>query len=346
MKPERSAQFLAAASLPLARTAVIIPCYRVAEHVLNVIARVGPEVSTIYCVDDGCPDGSGPFIEAETTDPRVRVLYNPRNLGVGGAILTGYRQALADGHDILVKVDGDGQMDPALLPHFVAPIMRGEADYTKGNRFFYVEHAREMPFIRLVGNGCLSLLTKLSSGYWTVFDPTNGYTAISREVATALVTRRVEQRYFFESDMLLHLYLLRAVIRDIPMPCVYGQERSNLKVGRVILPFLAKNIRNMWRRFFVQYVIRDFSLATIEAVLGFALLLFGVVYGAGEWLHSADQGMPATAGQVMIAALPILTGVQLLLSALNFDMRNVPATPRRSVVFPVSGHEPGPYPDR
>lgn len=329
MKPEGSAQFAAMAPLALVRIAVVIPCYRVLDHVLGVIDRIGPEVRTIYCVDDGCPDGSGWLVEKQASDPRVRVLYNARNLGVGGAVLAGYRQALADGHDVLVKVDGDGQMDPALIPEFVLPIVRGEADYTKGNRFFYLEHARSMPVVRLIGNGFLSLLTKLSSGYWTIFDPTNGYTAIGRTVAVPLVTRRIEERYFFESDVLLNLYLLRAVIRDIPMAAVYADERSNLSVAGAVLPFLAKNMRNMMRRFFVQYVIRDFSIATLEAVTGLALLLFGIVFGTIGWLQSSADGTPATAGQVMIAALPILTGVQLILSALNFDMRNVPSTPRQ-----------------
>ncbi len=175
----------------------------------------------------------------------------------------------------------------------------------------------------------LSFLTKLSSGYWTIFDPTNGYTAIHRSIAEQIVSRRIDERYFFETDMLLHLYLLRAVIRDVPMASLYGDERSNLSVRRVALPFLAKNLRNMLRRFLIHYLIRDFSLATLEAIAGMASMTFGTAYGALAWARSYASGAPATAGEVMIAALPILTGMQMILSALNFDMRNVPAVPQQ-----------------
>ena len=318
-----------AGAVALPSIAVILPCFRVGQQIGDLLARIGPEVSAIYCVDDACPDGTGDLIEATSADPRVRVLRHELNRGVGGAVLTGYRAALADGHDILVKIDGDGQMDPALLPQFVDPIRSGQADYTKGNRFFELEDARGMPLIRMVGNSALSFVTKLSSGYWNIFDPTNGYTAIHRSLAEKIVGRPVDQRYFFESDMLLNLYLLRAVVQDVPMRAVYGEERSNLKVRQVALPFFWKNFRNAGRRFLVQYLIRDFSLATLEVIVGLALLAFGLIAGAAFWYRSFTDGQAATAGQVMIAALPILSGTQLILSALNFDMRNVPTTPRQ-----------------
>jgi glycosyltransferase involved in cell wall biosynthesis len=267
------------------------------------------------------------MIEGTSTDARVRVLFHKRNEGVGGAMLTGYRRALADGHDIVIKIDGDGQMDPLLVPQFVAPIALGAADYTKGNRFFNIEDTKGMPLTRLIGNGALSFLTKLSSGYWNIFDPTNGYTAIHRSVAKLIVERKIDKRYFFETDMLLHLYLLRAVVQDVPMAAVYGSERSNLRIGRIAFPFFIKNLKNALHRSFVQYLIRDFSLATLEAIVAFILLSFGLVAGSSFWLRSYVEGRAATAGQVMIAALPILSGMQLLLSALNFDMRNVPSLP-------------------
>jgi glycosyltransferase involved in cell wall biosynthesis len=313
------------------RVAVIIPCYRVTAHVADVIARIGPEVEAIYCVDDACPDGSGKLIEQTVSDKRVKVLYHDSNEGVGGAMLTGYKQALADGHDVLVKIDGDGQMDPALVPQFVSPIELGLADYTKGNRFYYIENVSGMPLPRIIGNGALSFITKLSSGYWNIFDPTNGFTAMHRSVGNLIVNRKIDKRYFFESDMLHNLYLVRAVVQDVPMAAIYRNEKSNLKVGRVAVPFLAKNVRNALRRFFIQYLIRDFSLATVEAVIAVVLLGFGAVAGSTFWLRSYFEGQAATAGQVMIAALPILSGLQLLLSALNFDMRNVPTLPHQKL---------------
>jgi glycosyltransferase involved in cell wall biosynthesis len=307
---------------------VVIPCFKVTAHIAGVIARVGADVDAIYCVDDACPEGSGRLIKKTVKDQRVKVLYHETNQGVGGAVLSGYRQALADGHDILIKIDGDGQMDPGLIPEFVHPIASGAADYAKGNRFYDLEDARGMPLARLIGNGALSFLTKLSSGYWNIFDPTNGYTAIHWSIAERIVRRKIDSRYFFETDMLLNLYLLRAMVQDVPMAAVYGEEKSNLRIRRVALTFLTKTVRNALRRFLVHYLIRDFSLATVEAIIGLLLLTFGVVTGSMFWLRSYLDGELATAGQVMMAALPILSGTQLLLSALNFDMRNVPGTPR------------------
>jgi dolichol-phosphate mannosyltransferase len=333
---QRRALDLRASELPRSfrggpNVAVIIPCYRVGKHVADVISRIGGEVDTIYCVDDACPDGSGRLIEESVSDPRVKVLYHDANEGVGGATLTGYQAALADGHDVLVKVDGDGQMDPALIPQFIFPIEAGLADYTKGNRFFDIENTKGMPLARLIGNGILSFLTKLSSGYWSIFDPTNGYTAMHRSVGELIVERKIDKRFFFETDMLLNLYLLRAVVQDVPMAAVYAGETSNLSPARIALPFLLKNLRNTMRRLLIQYLIRDFSLATVEAIIGIGLIAFGLASGSMFWLKSYSEGQTATAGQVMIAALPILSGTQLILSALNFDMRNVPTIPRRRV---------------
>lgn len=312
--------------------AVVIPCYKVTAHIAEVIARIGREVQAIYCVDDACPDGSGKLVEKMVRDKRIKVIFHDENQGVGGAMLTGYRAALADGHDVFVKIDGDGQMDPSLIPQFVYPIELGMADYTKGNRFFNIEDVRGMPPVRLIGNGVLSFLTKLSSGYWNIFDPTNGYTAIHRSIGELIVSRGIDKRYFFETDMLLNLYLLRAVVQDVPMAAVYAEEKSNLSIRRIAVPFLMKNLRNTARRLFINYFIRDFSLATLEAVVGVLLLTFGLVTGSSFWIRSYMSGEVATAGQVMIAALPILSGTQLLLSALNFDMRNVPSIVRHPLL--------------
>ncbi len=174
--------------------AVIIPSYKVRAHILEVLAAIGPEVTRIYVVDDCCPDQSGDFVAAHCQDPRVVVLRHAQNQGVGGAVMTGYQAAIADGMQVLVKVDGDGQMDPALIGDFVAPILEGEADYTKGNRFFDLENIRAMPKMRLFGNAVLSLMCKLSSGYWNLFDPTNGYTAIHANAARHLPFGKISRR--------------------------------------------------------------------------------------------------------------------------------------------------------
>ncbi len=181
------------------KVAVVIPCYKVKNHILGVIGGIGPEVVRIYAVDDCCPDGSGDFIEANCSDERVIVLRHSENQGVGGAVMSGYRAAIDDDMEVIVKVDGDGQMDPSLIPDFITPILAGEADYTKGNRFFDLEEIRAMPRMRLFGNAMLSFMTKLSSGYWDLFDPTNGYTAIHVTVARHLPFKKISNRYFFRN---------------------------------------------------------------------------------------------------------------------------------------------------
>lgn len=308
--------------------AVVIPCYKVTRHIMDVIAAMPPLVSRIYVVDDCCPDKSGEFVKENNCDPRVVVLFNEKNKGVGGAVMTGYRAAIADQMLIAVKVDGDGQMDPALIPEFIEPILHGEADYTKGNRFFNLEEIHQMPKVRVFGNAVLSLLNKLSSGYWDIFDPTNGYTAIHVDVLKKMSFAKISERYFFESDMLFRLNTLRAKVVDIPMDAHYGDEESQLKIGKIIGDFTKKNIRNTCKRIFYNYFLRDMSVASIELVLGFVLLLFGAIYGGYHWIASAQAGTTTPTGTVMLAVLPIVIGVQLLLSFLSYDIENVP---RRSI---------------
>ncbi len=309
-----------------AHIAVVIPCYRVTRHVEGVIASIGPEVRTIVCVDDACPDGSGDYIEAHVDDPRVCVERHAENQGVGGATMTGMRVALARGADVIVKLDGDGQMDPSLLPFFVAPILAGEADYTKGNRFFSVEDVAAMPVVRLLGNAGLSFLSKLSSGYWRTFDPNNGYVAIHAAVAARLPFHKIARRYFFEADLLFRLNTLQAVVLDVPMQAVYEDEQSNLSPLRELFRHAAGHARNFAKRLFYSYFLRSFSVASVELPLGIALVVFGIVYGLMNWTVDAD-GAPATAGTVMLAGLPVIVGVQLLLSFLAYDVASSPRWP-------------------
>jgi glycosyltransferase involved in cell wall biosynthesis len=178
-----------------ARIAVVIPAYKVTRHIADVILKMPAMVWRIYVIDDACPEGSGKFVEKNIDDDRVRVICHAQNLGVGGAVMSGYQAASTDGAEVIVKVDGDGQMDPGLIPYFVEPILAGEADYTKGNRFYDLEEIRAMPPMRLFGNAVLSFMTKLSSGYWNLFDPTNGYTAIHADVVKHLPLGKIKPRH-------------------------------------------------------------------------------------------------------------------------------------------------------
>lgn len=310
------------------RVAVVIPSFRVKRHILDVIARIGPECELIFVVDDACPDGSGQYVADHCTDSRVAVIRNSTNLGVGGAVMAGYRAALQAGADVLVKIDGDGQMPPELLDRFVKPILDGTADYTKGNRFYDLSMVSSMPTMRLLGNAGLSFMSKASSGYWDIFDPTNGYTAIHARVAAHLPFDRISNRYFFESDILFRLNTLRAVVIDIPMAARYNDEVSNLRISRILGDFLFGHVRNFGKRLFYNYFLRDMSAASLQLFLGVTLIIGGAGYGAFKWL--IQSGTPATAGAVMLAALPIILGLQLVLAFLMWDMQSVP----RLAVFP------------
>ncbi len=318
--------------------AVVIPSYRVRAHILPLLARIGPEVAQIFVVDDACPEDSGAHVLAGCRDSRVVVLVHEQNQGVGGAVITGYQHAVAAGADVIVKLDGDGQMDPALIPQFVAPILQGRADYVKGNRFYNIEDVQAMPMVRLIGNAVLSFMTKLSSGYWNIFDPTNGYTAVSASIVPYLPLHKIKRRYFFESDLLFRLGTLQAFVLDLPMAAIYADEESGLKIRRVFLDFLGGNIGNFCKRVFYSYFLRGFSVASMELLIGLFFLLFGVVFGEQGWAVSIATGRPATTGTVMLAALPVILGVQLLLSFLAFDIGTIPSRavtpllpPRRTV---------------
>ena len=314
--------------------AVVIPCYRVHKQILGVLSAIGPECDAIYVIDDGCPERSGALVEAECRDPRVRVIHHDRNQGVGAATLTGYRAALADGAELIVRLDGDGQMDPALIPRLVQPILDGEADYTKGNRFFDLEGIRPMPMIRLVGNSLLSFASKLSSGYWDIFDPNNGFTAIHAAVIRQIPMEKLSQGWFFESDILFRLGILRAVVRDVPMPARYGGESSSLVVRRVIGEFTRKHLVNTAKRIVYNYYVRNFNIASIEVAVGLVLVLVGTWFGATRWAAGSQAGVPSTSGTVMVAALPVIVGVQFVLAFLNYDLQNIPKHVLHKRLFP------------
>lgn len=311
------------------KIAVVIPCYKVTSHVLDVIADIGPEVSAIFAIDDACPEGSGHLILSKSKDKRVKVIFHEQNQGVGGAVVSGYRAALDAEMDIIVKVDGDGQMNPQDLPALIKPIVDGRADYTKGNRFDSVEDIEAMPKIRIIGNAALSLLSKVSSGYWNITDPTNGYTAIHANALRRIKLDKLSKRYFFESDMLFRLSLIRAVVFDISLPARYGNEKSNLKISRVLFEFPYKHFKNHLKRILYQYYLRDWSVASLELPAGLLLFIFGFGLGIEKFIEASEIGVATTAGNVMLAVLPMLLGFQLILAFVNYDVSSVPDRPRQ-----------------
>lgn len=307
-----------------AKIAVVIPAYRARDSILGVISRIDDGVDLVIVVDDACPESTGLRVQAECTDVRVHVVFNEKNQGVGGAMVAGYRAALGLGAEVCVKLDADGQMDPALIQGFVRPILAKEADYTKGNRFFHVRDVASMPPVRLLGNAALSFLCKLSSGYWHIFDPTNGYTAIHADCLREVELDKLEKRYFFESDLLFRLHLVDAVVVDVPMRAVYGDEHSSLNPLREIPRFLRSHARNFLKRIFYEYFLRDFSLASVQLVGGVSLMFFALAHGGWTWYHNLMRGVESPAGTVALVSIAAIVGFVLLQGFFAFDYSRIP----------------------
>jgi dolichol-phosphate mannosyltransferase len=228
--------------------AIVIPCYRVGRDVLKVIQKIDSGINQIYVIDDSCPLSTGNIVEENCEDSRIRVIRHLTNQGVGAAVKSGYSEALKNNASIIVKLDGDGQMNPAEISRLINPIILGQADYAKGNRFFSREVWTSMPIIRLVGNVALTFISKISSGYWGIADPNNGFTAISAEALLKLDLSKISDSYFFESDMIFNLGLLNAKIADVSIPAIYLDEESSLKISRSLIEFSYKHLRNFFKR--------------------------------------------------------------------------------------------------
>ena len=309
------------------RVAVVIPAYKVSKFIRGVIEEIPDFIHKIIVVDDACPDASGQIVEVAFNDPRIVVLKHTKNQGVGGAMITGYEEAIACNSEIIVKLDGDGQMDPRLIPQLIAPILRGEADYVKGNRFFNIQKIREMPAIRIFGNLVLSFFSKASTGYWQIFDPNNGFTAIHASALNLVPLEKVSKRYFFESDMLFRLNTARAVVLDMPMDANYGIEKSNLSVTKALFEFPIKHARNFFKRIIFSYYLRDFTLASLELPVGVLLTVGSSVAALYNWFHSANLNQPTPTGTLVLIMMAMLTGIQLILSFAAYDIQSVPKNP-------------------
>jgi len=307
------------------KLAVILPCYLVEKQITRVIDSIPPWVTHIFAVNDASPDRTGDILSKLTQrEPRLEILTHTTNQGVGGAVITGFRRALELKIDFVVKMDGDGQMDPAQLPRLLIPLLDGSADYAKGNRFHSAADMSQMPSLRRFGNIALTFLNKLSSGYWHVFDPQNGYIAITKEWLERLPLNRLDKTYFFENSMLLNLNIEGARVADVPMPAVYADEESNLRIARILRRFPARLLRATGKRFLVKYLIYDVSPIIIYLFAGSTLLLFGLVFGGYHWLASIQSGRAASTGTVMVATLPVIFGFEMWLQALHLDIVQSP----------------------
>ena len=315
------------------KIAVVIPAFRVEKEIQAVLAGIPRFVRRIIVVDDASPDSSADLAAAVgKRDKRITLIRHAQNQGVGGAVASGFKKALEYKCDIIVKVDGDGQMDPHHIPDLIAPLIAGDADYTKGNRFRDFNSLGQMPFIRRIGNLGLSFLSKAATGYWNIFDPTNGYFAIRAEALAQLPLEKLDKGYFFETSMLSRLYLLGACVQDVTIPAKYGNESSSLSIRRAIFEFPFKLTRTLLRRLVLKYFIFDFSMMSIYLMTGIPLLLFGLIFGSIKWIQYASLGIAAPTGTVILPTLSVILAIQILLSAVEIDLN---AAPRKAICKPL-----------
>jgi glycosyltransferase involved in cell wall biosynthesis len=308
--------------------AAVVPAFNAGDEIASVLRSMPPVVRTIVVVDDASTDGTAAIVErCAAVDRRVILVRHERNRGVGGAMITGFRTAIDAGADIAVKVDGDGQMPLWLIPQLVQPLIDGSADYTKGNRFRDFEALRRMPPVRRFGNVALSFLAKAATGYWKCFDPTNGFIAIRADVLSQLPLQKIDPTYFFETSMLAQLYLIGAVVKEIPMPARYAGEQSSLSISRVLGQFPGKLIAALVRRLVLRNFVYDFNLESLQLAAGVPLFFGGIAFGVWKWIWYAQHHLAAPTGTVVLPALAIMLGVQFLVSAATLDLRAVPREP-------------------
>ena len=307
------------------KVTIVVPAYRTANVITNVLQKIPKYIDEILVINDCSPDNLKEVLQdSMKRDRRVKLINIEVNQGVGGATIAGYLEALKNGADIIVKIDSDDQMDLDYLPAILEPLVKNQADYVKGNRFMYLQNRKEMPAVRRVGNISLSLLSKIASGYWNIFDCTNGYTAIWADVLQKLPLERIHHRYFFETNMLAELGLLNAVVKDVFVPINYKNHQSSLSELDTVFRFPSLLLKAIFKRILLKYFYRDFTAFSVFLVFGIILSLFGFIFGIAMWIRSVATGIPATTGTVMIAALPFLVGWQFLMQSVVIDVQSVP----------------------
>jgi glycosyltransferase involved in cell wall biosynthesis len=325
----------------------VVPAYRAAASLVDVVRGALPFVDHVIVVDDACPESSGLLAEhAFRGDARVECLYHETNGGVGAAMRTGMTRALELGAQFVVKLDADGQMDPYFIPAMRdVLLMRPQVGLVKGNRFYDSSVARAMPGIRLFGNSILTLLVRIATGLWGSIDPTNGYVMVRASSLRRVRFASLSNRYYFEISLLAALAMRRLEIAEMEMPAIYGPHPSSLNVWKTAVDFPGRLFVTFVKRILWQYIISDMNVGSVMLVLGSILMAISIGFGSAAWIETIHSGVARTPGTVMLAFLPFITGFQLMLNALIYDVQfspkvhnvsieerlEVPALPRRAI---------------
>jgi glycosyltransferase involved in cell wall biosynthesis len=301
------------------RVGVVVPAHNEARLISGVITTMPGFVDHVVVVDDASSDDTASAAKA-VQDPRTEVITLVENQGVGGAILVGHQRVMSLDADVSVVMAGDAQMNPDFLGALLDPIVAGEAQFTKANRFYGMGSFDGMPRHRVVGNVALSFFTKAASGYWNLFDPQNGYTAIHRAALERLPLSRIARRYEFENDLLIHLNILRVPARDVPVPAVYGDEISGMNLTRVAPRIMRQLITGFWRRIWWKYVLQSFSAVALMLFTGLACIALGLAVGVFIMLNTLGPA-EASAGTVILCVAPLFSGLHLLIFSWFLDIQ-------------------------
>lgn len=300
--------------------AAVIPAYNEEGFIGDVIESLPEFVDHIIVVDD-CSQDNTYDVAYRINDNRVIVLKTPENQGVGGATVTGYKKALELKSDIVVKMDGDGQMSSEHLPQLLDVIIEDGYEYAKGNRFLKAESLETMPRHRLFGNIILTFMNKLASGQWHIFDPQNGYTAIRADALHSLNLNNIHKGYFFENDMLIQLNLHSFRVKDVSIPAKYGKEQSDIKLLNTIKMFPLLFLKRFFYRIYYKYILSDFSPIALFLIFGLLLFLWGVLLGSYLFIKANITKVDTPLGTVMLVIVPLILGFQLLLQAIVLDIQ-------------------------
>lgn len=304
------------------RVAVVIPAFDEEAFIGQTVSTVPDFVDHVLVVDDASTDATAEKARV-AGDERLEVITHERNLGVGSAILTGHRRAIEIDADVSVVMAGDAQMDPDYLPALLDPIAEDGYDFAKANRFFDFGSYEGMPRARAIGNVLVGFMAKASTGYWYLFDPLNGYTAVRTDRLSRLPLDRVRHDYSFECDLLNYLNIIHAKGKDVPVPAVYGDERSGIRLLKTSRKLLWSFWRGFWRRMVWKYVLWSFSPVAIFLFAGLALCLWGIGFGVG--IAVTSLGAPtASAATVLISVGPLLVGINMLIVAWVLDVLGSP----------------------
>lgn len=296
-----------------------MPCYKSRATALSTSLRCLRYVDIVICVDDACPENTGKHIELNNKSKNILVIYHEENMGVGGATKTGIREAIRLGFKTIIKIDSDGQADPKLIPRLAERVESCGADICKGNRFNDIRVINSMPPARLIGNAALSFITKASTGYWEIFDPTNGLICLKSSAIRRIHLDKTDDRYFFETDILFRAGLIDLIIDEISMDAVYAQEVSSLSPSKELLNFGARHIVTILKRIAYQYLLLDFNPGSISLIVGALFMSVSSAIGIYRLIIGLIYGETTSSGTLTLFLGCFLAGSQFIIGFAQYD---------------------------